>query len=401
MRPETPLVVFSPLPPRRSGIAAYTAELLAEVGRHRQVVVVVETQADVVETPGALVISQARFLASPWLHHAPRLYQLGNNPDHGYVYRAALRWPGVLMLHDPGLHHMVEELTLGTGDTAGYEKALAHRYGAGGARVARLRQAGLFADNWRYALPLHAQVVDAAHGVLLHSHWAAARLRGTRPVPVRILRHHVSPQVMRYDSLTQAAARAQLELPPDVPVLISLGFVARQKQVPLVLQALAGLRAQGLNFRYLIAGEPDLSLRLPAQVARLGLQDVVRITGWLDEDAFFTHARAADLMVNLRFPQGGESSGTLARALGMGLPALVFDLGPDAEWPDLALYKLRFAANPLPGLQAMLAALLADRPGLAARGQLAQALSRAEASVYRSAATVLGAMADWAGPAPT
>lgn len=389
------LVVVAPLPPRRSGIAAYTAELVAELGRHRRCVVVVEHQADVVETPGALVLSQARYLGEPALHGLPHLHQLGNNPDHHFVHRFALRRPGVVALHDPVLHHMVEEMALSADDPAGYDAALALAAGPAGPAVAALRRAGVFGEAWRYRLALNEAVLAAARGVLVHSRWAAARLRHPR---VRALAHHVSPRVAAYDSLSQAAARAALDLPQDLPVLLSLGFVSAPKQVPLVLEALAGLRAEGLGFRYVIAGALDPSLGIPRLVARLGLQDCVDLPGWVEEERFFTLARAADLLVNLRFPVGGESSGTLARALGMGLPALVYDLGPAAEWPDQAVVKLPFAAGPGPALRAALGRLLADRAGLAARGRLARMLARAQCSVHRSAAVTLAALDEWCGP---
>jgi glycosyltransferase involved in cell wall biosynthesis len=207
--------------------------------------------------------------------------------------------------------------------------------------------------------------------------------------------HHVSPRVADNDALSQAEARRRLGLPQQLPVLLSLGFVTAPKQVGLVLRALARLRAEGLDFRYVIAGALDGSLGIPELVESLGLGGMVRLTGWLDEAEFFTQARAADLLVNLRFPVGGESSGTLARALGMGLPALVFDLGPSAEWPDEAVFKLPFRADPLPGLTAMLGRLLADRAGLAAQGSRARLIARTEAAPARSAAVCLAALREW------
>ncbi len=397
------LVVFSPLPPRRSGIAAYTAELAAALGRHRRVVVVVETAADIVDLPGAMVTCQAGYLAAGWLRALPHLYQLGNNADHGFVYRACLRRPGVLVLHDPVLHHLVEELTLGADDPAGYEAVMQYCHGPAGLRLARLRQAGVFSDAQRYRMPLHQAVVDASLGVLVHSAHAATRLRGTRPARVRAMAHHVSPRVLGFDGLSQAEARRRLDLPAGLPVLLSLGFATRPKQLPLVLRALARLHAAGLDFRYVIAGEADGALELPALIAALGLGEVVRITGYLEEDAFFTQARAADLLVNLRFPVGGETSGTLTRALGMGLPALVFDDGPAAEWPDEVVYKLPFAAtagsDPEARLAACLGGLLADRPALAAQGWRARRHARATASVAASALACLRAVADWGAEA--
>jgi glycosyltransferase involved in cell wall biosynthesis len=392
---DAELVIFSPLPPRRSGIAAYTAELVAYLGRHRRTVVVVESQRDVVETPGALVISQARYLSAGWLRRLPHLYQLGNNPDHAFVYRACQRVPGVVVLHDPVLHHLIEELTLGRRDPQAYEAVLMQCHGSAGRWVAQLRRLGLFSDRQRFLLPLHRHVVDASRGVLVHSYWAAARVQASRAVPVRAMSHHISPRVADFDGLGQVEARRRLDLPLDLPVLLSLGYVTPPKQVGLVLRALARLHAAGFAFRYVIGGDISESLGIPELVRTLGLAGVVRMTGWLSEDAFFTYARAADLLANLRFPLAGETSGTLARALGMGLPALVFDVGPMAEWPDEAVYKLRFNADPLPELTAMLGRLLADRVGLATQGRRARRIARAEAAPERSVEACLAAIRDW------
>ncbi len=387
--------MFSPLPPRRSGIAAYSAELVAALGVRRRVLVVVERAADIVALPGAEVTCQAGYAAAGWLRALPHVYQLGNNAEHGFVLRACLRRPGVLVLHDPVLHHLVEELTLGVGDRDGYAAALAYGHGAGGRQVARLRELGVFSDAQRYRMPLHDRVVDASAGVLVHSAHAAARVHGTRQVPVRVVRHHVSPAVWQWDRVDQAMARRRLGLPAEVPVLLSLGFATAPKQLPLVLRALARLRDAGQDFRYVVGGAAEAALELPRLVTALGLQDRVVLTGWLEEDAFFAWTRAADLLVNLRFPVGGETSGTLTRALGMGLPALVFDHGPAAEWPDDVVFKIAFAADPLPGLIERLGALLRDRAGLAAQGRRAMLVSRATGSVALSAEAYLAAIRDW------
>ncbi len=395
---DAEVVVFSPLPPRRSGIAAYTAELVGELGRHRRVVVVVETPGEVRDLPGALVVNQARYLGAGWLRALPHVYQLGNNQDHGFVLRACLRLPGLVVLHDPVLHHLWESLTLRAGDSAGYEAVLGQCHGAAGRRVARLHALGIFSDAMRYRLPLLRPVLDSARGVLVHSHYAAGRVRAAGgAVPVRVVPHHVSPLVPAFDGLSQAAAQAALGLPQDIPVLLALGHITPAKQVRAVLRALAVLRGQGVAFRFVLGGElgAEMAESLPALVAELGLGDVVSVTGWLSETAFFTHARAADLLMNLRFPVGGESSGPLVRALGMGLPALVRDFGPAAEWPDAAVYKLGWAPDLVPALAGMLGPLLADRAALAAKGRVARAVARAGASLAGSAAHYLAAIADW------
>lgn len=394
------LVVFSPLPPgSRSGIAAYTAELLPALARARRVTVVVASGRDVAPAEGAeAVVSEAEYRRSPTLQAQPHLLQLGNSLEHAHVYRAATRGPrpGVVVLHDPVLHHLVEALTLGRGDAAGYEAAMAANHGAAGRRLARLRRAGLFSPGQRYLLPLHAEVLDRARGVIVHSRFAAARLGGGGP-PVRVVPHHLSPAVAAHDGLTREAARAGLGLPAeDVPVLLSLGHVTPAKGVEVALRALARLRRDGLDFLYVVAGQSDPAVDLPRLVREAGLEDRVRLTGWLPEAAFFAHARAADLLLNLRFPVAGETSGALVRALGMGLPALVYDFGPAAEYPDPILAKVAYRpGDPAQAVAQAIGALLANPAGLRARGHAARAWLRRHCTVENSAAAILDAIVAW------
>src|SRR4051812_9243986 len=133
--PHPDLIVFTPLPPTRSGIAAYAAELLPLLAGTLRIVAVVAAARDVVPLPGIEVMAEADYRRHEALHAVPHLHQLGNSLDHAHVYRAALRTPGVLVLHDPVLHHLVEALTLARGDWAGYESALAGEYGAAGRRL--------------------------------------------------------------------------------------------------------------------------------------------------------------------------------------------------------------------------------------------------------------------------
>ena len=195
------LVVFSPLPPSPSGIAAYAEELLPALARHLRPVVVVARDADIVPPPAGVaeVLSERRYRARPALHALPHLFQLGNSLDHQHVYRAALRIPGIVVLHDLVLHHLVEALTLGRGSWAAYEAAVAYSHGAAGRRLARLRRLGLFSPAQRFLMPLHRQVLDRARGVIVHSRFAAARLQAPADLPVRVVPHHASPRATAHD----------------------------------------------------------------------------------------------------------------------------------------------------------------------------------------------------------
>jgi glycosyltransferase involved in cell wall biosynthesis len=390
------LVVFSPLPPTRSGIADYTAELLPALGRRTPVTAVVASERDLQPVQGAAVVSEVEYRRRSALHRLPHLYQLGNSLHGAHVYRAALRRPGVVLLHDTVLHHLVEALTLERGDWAGYEAVMAESYGPAGRRLARLRRVGVFSPAQRALLPLHRHVLDRSRGVIVHSRFAASRLEVAADVPVRVVPHHLSPAASAHDGLDRAAARARFGLPGgDEPLLLSLGLVTRAKGVDVALRALARLKGEGVACRLVVAGAEDGSIDLAGSVREAGVGDRVHILGWVPETDFFALLRAADLLLLLRFPPTGESSGVLARAMGSGLPALAYDVGPASEYPDRFVEKVAFRADAAGAVAEAAKRLIADRSALRARGEDARGALRRLLTPEASAERVLAALREW------
>ena len=390
------LVVFSPLPPTRSGIADYTAELLPALGCRVPVTAVVASERDLRPVEGADVIAEVEYRRRSALHGQPHLYQLCNNLHGAHVYRAALRRPGVVLLHDPVLHDLVEALTLGRGDWVGYEAVLAENYGPAGRRLARLRRLGFFSPAQRRLLPLHRHVLDRSRGVLVHSRFASSRLEVAADVPVRVVPHHVPPAATAaWDGPDRAAARARLGLPAgDEPLLLSLGFVTRAKGLDVALRALARLKNEGVACRLIVAGAEDGSVELARLVGEAEVGDRVHALGWVPEADFFALLRAADLLL-LRPPSSGESSGVLARALGAGLPALAYDAGPSAEYPDRFVEKVPFGTEETGGVARAIKRLLADPVDLRARGAEARAALRRDHTPDASARRILAAVREW------
>ena len=48
------------------------------------------------------------------------LYQVGNNPHHAFVYETVLQHPGVVVMHESNLHHLIADLTIKRGDWDAY-----------------------------------------------------------------------------------------------------------------------------------------------------------------------------------------------------------------------------------------------------------------------------------------
>jgi glycosyltransferase involved in cell wall biosynthesis len=341
------IVMFSPLPPCKSGIGAYTAELLPTLTRMVGVTLVCQESPDEQEV-NELQQACHELEVIPWplfeptaeQRALPHYFQIGNNKDHVFVYDAFRQRPEFLVQHDFNLHYLVEDATLARGNVNGYKAVLREEYGDSGATLADLRGIGVFSESQKHTLPLNRHLVAMAQGVIVHNRWVYDRLpSAVKPRTVNVP-HHYSPLADQFRTLSAPDARTMLNLPHDVPLVLSLGFVTPPKQIHSTLSALAILKREGKRFRFVIAGERNPSFDIDDHIARHDLADEVIVTGYVSETDFFRYIRAADLLVNLRYPTVGESSGTLARALALGLPSIVYDFGPFSEFPDHVVHKV-------------------------------------------------------------
>jgi glycosyltransferase involved in cell wall biosynthesis len=335
------IAYFSPLPPQRSGIADYSAELLPHLAEHCEIELIVE---EGVRPEGGIA---ERFpvhghRALPGLLETGRfdavLYQLGNNRDfHASLYPALLEHPGVVVLHEFVLHHLARDLTLFAGDPEGYVREMAYAYGRTGEAMARrCLETGVPLDPWSY--PLFERVVDASLGIIVHNRFTRDRVLASRPLArIATIPHHLSlgggPEV------SVEGARAALGIAPGTFVVATFGFLTASKRPEVLLRAFARLRREVPGARLLIVGEVSPHDDF-ARVFTPDLQEGVTVTGRLDLDRFLLHMRAVDVAVNLRHPTAGETSGTVIRLLGMGKPLIVNNTGAFAELPDDACAKV-------------------------------------------------------------
>jgi SAM-dependent methyltransferase len=72
----------------------------------------------------------------------------------------------------------------------------------------------------------------------------------------------------------------------------------------------------------------------------MGLSAHVRMLGFTPTDDFVGYLSACDIVLNLRYPTVGETSGTLTRSLGLGKAVLVSDIGAFREYPDEICLKV-------------------------------------------------------------
>lgn len=102
--------------------------------------------------------------------------------------------------------------------------------------------------------------------------------------------------------------------------LVCVGRLAHEKGQVLVLEALAAVAAQGIDFEVVLAGDGAMRSVVEERIRALGLEKHVRITGWLSNDAVRAELLAARVLLLPSFAEGLPVA--LMEALALGRPAI-------------------------------------------------------------------------------
>jgi len=389
------LAYFTPLPPSKSGIADYNSELLPYLAKGAEIYVFVADEGELRENRDREGFSVRDANDFDEIHaRRPfdlRVYHMGNNPYHEYIYDRSIRTPGLLVMHESCLRHMIAGKTLDRKDKDAYRDEMYYAYGRRGARLADMRVHAVFSDYQQFLMPLNRRAVLGSLGVIVHNAYTASNLEGLNGnIPVEVIPHHLSPRAYEVDGMDKIECRRSLGIPDDAWAIASFGFVTRSKRIPATLAAFKRLLGQVPNAMFLVVGEDHLNGGVAPLIDETGLRERAGLTGYVSEDDFFRYLKAVDVVVNLRYPTAGETSGTLTRALGAGLPVVVTDFGQFAELPDDVCLKVPATDNEERELYLRLRAL-ALRPTLRARlSRRSAEWIRADCDIRRSAARYLG-----------
>jgi glycosyltransferase involved in cell wall biosynthesis len=336
------LAYVSPLPPERSGISDYSAELLPELSRHYDIDVIVAQ--DSISNPW--IKTNCSLRSEEWFRaHAGSydrvLYHFGNSPFHQHMFGLLEEVPGVVVLHDFFLSSIISHM-----DFTGYRpdswiKTLYQSHG-----YSAVQKHFHASDNteavWHY--PCNLDVLQNSLGVIVHS-------ENSRRLAVQwygkgaandwaIIPHLRVPKL----NIARAEARCKLKLGNDDFVVCSFGMLGPTKLNHRLLHAwLASTLAKNVNCVLVFVGENhggEYGKEFANTIRQSGLDKRIRITGWADTDTFRHYLSAADVGVQLRTQSRGETSGTVLDCMNYGLPTVVNANGSMVDLPDDGVLKL-------------------------------------------------------------
>jgi glycosyltransferase involved in cell wall biosynthesis len=336
------LAYISPLPPERSGISDYSAELLPELARYYAIEVVVSQQTVLEPWINAnCPIRSVEWFQQNASNYDRVLYQFGNSPFHSHMFGLLRQHPGVVMLHDFFLSGVLahEEMT---GDRPGaWVDALYHSHGY---QAVQMRFTENEIDNVKDKYPANLEVLQNALGMIVHSQysrylgtqWYGGEASGNwRVIPLLRI------SVLKVDKL---AGRRALNLQEDDFVVCSFGMLAPTKLNQRLLDAwLASSLSKNERCKLVFVGENhggDYGAELLKTIKESGLEKRICITGWADTTSFHHYLAVADIGVQLRTLSRGETSAAVLDCMNYGLPTIVNANGSMAELPRDAVWML-------------------------------------------------------------
>ncbi|MBY0074707.1 glycosyltransferase [Priestia aryabhattai] len=338
------IAFFSSMRPQSSGISDYSEELLTVLNKYFDIDIIID---DTYTPVNKFILSTYNIVhVKDFNPHNYKefIYQMGNNEFHTYMLPVMKKNPGITVLHDANLHGLFFSLGVENNDI--YNEILS--------RTSINPEAMLL-----------QRIVNHSKGILVHSHYTAEKLSALYSnIPVLRIPMGIPDNIIKTNPLT---IRKKYNC-GDCVIISAFGIVAHTKRiVELIVSYTHALKHFNSNTKLFIVGKNALDSPSQSFIDDLieanNLQERIIFHGEVPAEEYNELLSISDLVVSLRYPQKGETSAALMRAIAAGKPTIATDIGTFSEIPDEMCLKISYGVNEIPELVKALVKLV-DDPGL-------------------------------------
>ena len=312
---------FSPLPPARSGISTYSADLVPRLVSAHAIDCFSEANArdfigKALDDPYDLVV-----------------YQLGNAPCHDYIWAYLAAYPGLVVLHDARLHQSRARSLLQQERFDDYRREFWYDHPDARRDVVEYAVEGLGGPIY-YCWPMLRAVMRTARQVAVHNPRVAADLREEFPgVPIDAIRLGTAP--LGVDAGARGRVRASLGVPDDAVLFTVFGKITAEKRMGAILRAFDTLARERTGVHLLVAGDSSDYPALPQERASSAHAPRIHAIGYVADEAIGEYLAAADACLCLRWPTALETSASWLQCLAAARPTVISDLAHLVDIPTI------------------------------------------------------------------
>lgn len=347
------LILYTPLPNANTGTAAYASALLDDLAVRagppikKQTIVAVDCAAS--EEQGGAERSQGwqvqDFRSVVRRENDLCVYFLASNQYHYFCYEQLAthsRGRSLGLIHDLSAGYMLRNMSthLGSPYLGCLPKVFEHDFGA--RALALHYHYDLIHEISRHFISAQGLTLEKCDGLLVHSYYAKAKLLldtglgDSLARRIRVCAHPVPrtvPEPRGYTNGTGGPGGAgQRKYRVG-----SLGYYLRMKRFPSIISAWSRfLDRNGVedSCELLLGGDvPSREKRKMLRLCEERFRPTINFAGFLDEDEMHRTIQSLDLVMALRFPSNGETSGMVAHCLAYQTPIAISEFAAFREEP--------------------------------------------------------------------
>ena len=325
------LAWFSPISPDRSGIAAYSAEILPILRARNHEVDVFIDRAPAKHEAGV-------FSAHDYVWKRRRnaydvtVFQLGNATCHDYMWAYLFRYPGMVVLHDAQLHQArALSLTKAQHRKEDYLEEFRANHPGVPPDVGYLVLARMMGRSLYQVWPHIKLVVESARLTVVHN----ARVRDSLAQEYPNARFDAIEMGVADPTRNVQSATCEVPVQGATCTVVAFGGVTPEKRLTPIIRAMAKARRRQPDLRLVIVGAPATDYDVMEDAARSGIADRVHVTGYVADDEIPRYLAEADVCACLRWPTNRETAASWLRCLAAGKPTLVTELSHMVDVPTL------------------------------------------------------------------
>ncbi len=357
------VAMVTPWPEQKTGIAYYVYKMMPYLSRYYDIDIYTD-----------FTIDSQKLLDNKWggMYSIEELgkhirdyykivYQIGNNAEfHKGVYLQFIKYGGIAELHEYVIHSFMYDAFFLHGDKEIYGKALENGYGEAGAEYyGTVLNERIRVDEDRY--PMSHSVASLAEKTIVHNEWSYTKLGNEFK---KSLIPHPCFEIEAIDKKEKEKASNRIEKllgdSSEECIIGVFGWLNDNKRPYLVLSAIRQLIKNGKKVKMVFWGEcRDDSIK--EMIRMKHLEDKVIISDYLTRAEYIYAMEKTDIVICLRYPSKGESSGVLAEALKCSKDVIVNGIGQYNEFPDDVCWKVPLDKDEEEILVAMLEYLI-DHP---------------------------------------
>lgn len=338
---QKPTMLYaSPFNPMQSGISDYSEVLVKALQTEFKVTLLIRdykmTNQELADTCDILNYDTDTI---PYDDFDYIIYNIGNHPSyHDYIYRCCLEHPGMIILHDLCLYY----LTIGVhgyyGDLFGTIYKQEGIQGLHRVKKAIKKESDnlLQCNSLAADMPLNKEILQSKNKFMVHSEYTYRKILETGYVEKERIKkiNHIALIDSNTEYIEKEKLFTKFGIPQDAIIIASFGFISSTKLNHIVCQGISEM-ADSLSQKicYVMVGEGTYVDEY------VDGKKIIK-TGYTELEEFNSFIKYSDVVINLRHPSMGETSGALIRILGLGKVCIISNEGWFAEIPDECAIKI-------------------------------------------------------------